>query len=73
MLNNRYDPITPTRNARKVARLIVGSRVVIASGYGHTTLFNSGPCITGYRDRYLIDRTLPRPGATCKAGVSPFT
>ncbi len=73
VLSNRYDPITPPRNARTVARLIVGSRVVIASGYGHTTLYNSGPCITGHRERYLIHRTLPPPGATCEAGVIPFT
>ena len=73
VLSNRYDPITPPRNARTVARLIVGSRVVIAAGYGHTTLFNSGPCITGYRERYLINRTLPPRGARCPAGVLPFT
>ncbi len=32
-----------------------------------------GPCDTGYRERYLLDRTLPEPGATCPAGVLPFT
>ncbi len=73
VINNRYDPITPPRNARTVARLIVGSRVVIAAGYGHTTLLNSGPCTTGYRERYLINRKLPARGATCPAGVIPFT
>ncbi len=73
VLNNRYDPITPISNARTMARLIVGSRVVISSGYGHTTLFNSSPCMTDHRERYLIDRTLPPRGATCKAGVIPFT
>ena len=72
VLSNRYDPITPPRNARTVARLIVGSRVVIAAGYGHTTLYNSGPCITSYRERYLIKRILPPPGAACEAGVIPF-
>jgi hypothetical protein len=56
-----------------MARLITGSRVVITEGYGHTTLLNSGPCGTGYRERYLIDRTLPPLGATCPAGVVPFT
>ncbi len=73
VMNTRYDPITPARNADTVARLITGSRVVITEGYGHTTLLNSGPCGTGYRERYLLDRTLPPPGATCPAGVVPFT
>jgi hypothetical protein len=37
------------------------------------TLLNNGACGAGYRERYLIDRTLPAPGATCPAGVVPFS
>ena len=73
VMSNRYDPITPVQNVDALWRLLVGSRVLIAEGYGHRTLLNSGPWDTGYRDRYLIDRTLPEPGATCPAGVVPFT
>jgi pimeloyl-ACP methyl ester carboxylesterase len=73
ILDHRYDPITPPGNADGVSRLLAGSRVVIAHGYGHTTLLNSGSCDTGYRERHLIDRTLPPQGATCPAGVLPFT
>jgi len=73
VMNTRYDPITPARNADTVSRLIAGSRVVITEGYGHTTLLNSGACGTRYREQYLIDRVLPPPGATCPAGVVPFT
>ncbi len=72
-MNTRYDPITPPRNAGTMSRLIAGSRVVITEGYGHTTLLNSGPCDTGYRERYLLDRGLPPPGSTCPAGVMPIT
>jgi pimeloyl-ACP methyl ester carboxylesterase len=73
VMNTRYDPITPPGNAVAVQRLLVGSRVLNVEGYGHTVLLNSGPCDTGYRERYLIDRTLPAPGATCAAGVGPFS
>ena len=72
VMNTSYDPITPPQNADTVARLIAGSRVLVTEGYGHTTLLNSGSCDAGYRERYLIDRTLPAPGATCPAGVVPF-
>ena len=72
VMNTGYDPITPPQNADTVARLIAGSRVLVTEGYGHTTLLNSGSCDAGYRERYLIDRTLPAPGATCPAGVVPF-
>jgi hypothetical protein len=70
-MNNSDDPITPPQNADTVSRLLVGSRVVIDAGCGHTTLLNSGPCTTGYRDRYLIDRTLGAPGATCRPESFP--
>ena len=73
VMSNRYDPITPVENVGAVSRLLVGSRVLISEGYGHTTLLNSGSCDTAYRDRYLIDRTLPAPGTTCPAGVVPFS
>ena len=73
VMNTRYDPITPPGNAFAVERLVAGSRVLIMEGYGHPALLNSGPCDAGHRERYLIDRTLPAPGATCAAGVVPFT
>ncbi len=73
VMNTRDDPITPRRNAVSNARLLRGSQVLITEGWGHTTILNSGPCDTGYRESYLINRILPAPGTTCAAGVVPFT
>jgi hypothetical protein len=73
IMNTRHDPITPLRNAYTNAGLLRGSRVLVAEGWGHGQISNGGPCDTGYFYRYLIDRNLPPPGATCPAGVTPFT
>ncbi len=73
VMNTRHDPITPVRNASANSGLLRGSRVLVAEGWGHGQITNGGPCDTGYLYRYLIDRTLPPPGTTCPAGVTPFT
>ncbi len=73
ILNNRYDPITPLRNAVTMSRLLRGSRLVIVNGWGHSTLTNPGRCAARYQDQYLIKRRLPPPGATCAPDyANPF-
>ncbi len=73
ILNNRYDPITPLRNAVTMSRLLRGSRLVTVNGWGHTTLTNPGRCVAHYQDQYLINRRLPPWGATCAPDyANPF-
>ncbi|MEU7633501.1 alpha/beta hydrolase [Nocardia sp. NPDC049220] len=70
LVNNRFDPVTPLTAARRAQQELVNARlVVVDGGYGHTT---AGDCTRLLRERYLIDRQLPAPGATCRAGAPPF-
>ena len=73
LINNRYDPITPWRNAVTMARLLPGSRVLTVAGWGHTSMLNPSACSDRHRAAYLVDRTLPPPGATCAPDVVPFS
>ncbi|MEU7767594.1 alpha/beta fold hydrolase [Nocardia sp. NPDC049190] len=70
LVNNRFDPVTPLTAARRAQQELVNARlVVVDGGYGHAT---RGDCTRLLRERYLIDRQLPAPGATCRAGAPPF-
>ena len=73
LLNPRFDPASPHRNAITMNRLLPGSRLLTINGWGHTTLTTQSACKDDSVERYLIDGTLPRPGAVCPTGIVPFT
>jgi pimeloyl-ACP methyl ester carboxylesterase len=72
LLNTRFDPATPHRNAVHMAALLTGSRLVTVEGWGHTALATRSACADGIVEHYLLDRTLPPHGATCQPGIVPF-
>jgi pimeloyl-ACP methyl ester carboxylesterase len=73
LLNPRFDPASPHRNAVTMNRLLPGSRLLTINGWGHTALATRSACKDDSVERYLIDGTLPRRGAVCPTGIVPFT
>ena len=73
LLNPRFDPATPHRNAVTMNRLLPGSRLLTVNGWGHTAAQTHSPCADAAIRRYLLQHALPSAGATCPPGVVPFT
>ena len=72
VLNNRFDPATRLKNAIRMTELLLGSRVVTNEGWGHTVRDTRSTCADDILAGYLIDKTLPKRGATCQPGIVPF-
>ncbi|MFF8732194.1 alpha/beta hydrolase [Streptomyces sp. NPDC015171] len=72
LVGTRYDPATPYANAQALAGELADARLLTNEGYGHTALTNPISCVKTYESRYLIDGTLPPPGATCRQDEPPF-
>ncbi|MFD0823987.1 alpha/beta hydrolase, partial [Micromonospora zhanjiangensis] len=69
--NSWYDPATPYQWAQAVADQVGDrGRLLTYQGWGHG-VYGRTPCTTGAVDRYLIDRALPRRGATCAPAADP--
>ncbi|MGI5212625.1 alpha/beta hydrolase [Plantactinospora sp. CA-290183] len=67
LINSRHDPAGGYEWATNVARQLGRHGVLLSyDGAGHGS-YNSGPCMTGAVDRYLVSLTLPARGATCPA------
>jgi len=73
LLNPRFDPATPHHNALNMNRVLSGSRLLTVNGWGHTALATRSACKDDGVERYLIQGTLPDPGAICPTGIVPFT
>ena len=70
-LNSVHDPATPYVWALDdAAQLGRAARFVTYQGWGHGAYPHSS-CTTGTVDSYLVDRTLPAPGASCPAVPPP--
>ena len=72
VLTTRFDPATPARNARTMASLLIGSRIVTVEGWGHTARDTASMCADAIVERYLVTTALPRRDITCDPGVVPF-
>jgi len=72
IIGTRFDPATPYRNARALARHLPGSRLLTLNGWGHVALGKS-TCIAAYIDRYLVNLALPPPATTCRPDQRPFS
>ncbi|WP_420081987.1 alpha/beta hydrolase [Streptomyces sp. JL4002] len=67
VIGTRYDPSTPYSGSQAMVRELADARLLTNDGYGHTALFNNASsCVSAYETRYLVDGTLPPPGATCR-------
>jgi pimeloyl-ACP methyl ester carboxylesterase len=69
--STRYDPATPLQGADRVASLLPNSRQLTVDGWGHTTLFLSAAADQAV-SAYLLDGTLPAPGAVFTQDLDPM-
>ena len=65
IVGNTYDPATPISGARALRRLLPGSRLVELQTWGHGAIGQSR-CVTERFSAYLVKRSLPDRGATCR-------
>ncbi|BCK70304.1 hypothetical protein Srufu_042570 [Streptomyces libani subsp. rufus] len=72
VIGTTYDPATPYSGAQALAKELAHGRLLTHHGYGHTELTNPSTCVHAYESRYLIDGTLPPPGAACRQDIPPF-
>lgn len=72
LMNSRFDPATPLAAAQRLHGRLPGSALLVHEGGGHVTVQQSG-CMTDAASAYLVDGTLPGPGATCGPDRVPFS
>ncbi len=73
LVNPRYDPATPYRGARAVARLMPNARLLTVNGWGHTSFFAGSACAHRAVSRYLLQVVVPARGTVCGVDHVPFT
>ena len=71
LINTRYDPATPYRNAVRVHRLLPNSALLTVDGVGHGGLAASS-CAHDFAARYLLTGDTPAPGTVCPQDFQPF-
>ena len=71
LINTRYDPATPYRNAVKVRRLLRNSALLTVDGVGHGGLAVSS-CAQQVTARYLLTGATPAAGKVCRQDFQPF-
>lgn len=60
-----HDPATPYAWAQSLASQLESGRLLTAAGASHTSYGRGNACVDGTVNRYLLDLTVPSPGATC--------
>jgi pimeloyl-ACP methyl ester carboxylesterase len=73
VIGNSFDPETPYEGAVAMAQALARARLLTVDGYGHSALLNPSICASTYVSRYVVDGTLPPPGAVCPQTHQPFT
>jgi pimeloyl-ACP methyl ester carboxylesterase len=71
VVGNEFDPATDYHGAQAVAGLLPDARLLTVHAWGHTSWFLSA-CADEAVARYLVDGTLPAPGAVCEQDEVPF-
>jgi pimeloyl-ACP methyl ester carboxylesterase len=71
LLNTRYDPATPYRNAVLVHDLLPNSALLTVDGVGHGALLLSS-CAQDATAQYLLTGALPPPGTVCAQDRAAF-
>jgi pimeloyl-ACP methyl ester carboxylesterase len=64
VVSTTNDPATPYQSGVDLAKQL-GGALLTFEGTQHTVVFQGHPCVDAIATRYLIDVTLPPPGARC--------
>jgi hypothetical protein len=72
VIGNTHDPNTPYRSSLAMSSQLARARLLTVDGYGHTELDNPSACANNHASRYLIAKTLPAKGTSCKQDLVPF-
>jgi hypothetical protein len=71
VVDTTYDPATPYRGGKRLARQLGQSRLLTMRGDNHTAYQGNSTCIDEKVEAYLIDLALPPVGTSCRQEV-PF-
>jgi pimeloyl-ACP methyl ester carboxylesterase len=71
VVDTTYDPATPYRGGKRLARDLGQTRLLTMRGDNHTAYQGNSPCIDEKVEAYLINLALPPVGTSCKQDV-PF-
>jgi pimeloyl-ACP methyl ester carboxylesterase len=71
VVDTTYDPATPYRGGKRLARDLGQTRLLTMRGDNHTAYQGNSPCIDEKVEAYLISLTVPAVGTTCTQQV-PF-
>ncbi len=71
VIGTAYDPATPYQGSVAMAAQLGNARLLTMEGDGHTAYGGNSTCIDAATEAYLVDLTLPEPGAECLQEV-PF-
>jgi pimeloyl-ACP methyl ester carboxylesterase len=72
VVDTTYDPATPYRGGKRLAKDLGQTRLLTMRGDNHTAYGGNSACIDQHVEAYLIDGTLPPAGTSCRQEV-PFT
>ena len=64
VVSTTHDPATPYQAGVDLAKQL-GGALLTFDGTQHTVVFQGEDCVDKYAAAYLIDLTLPPPGAKC--------
>jgi hypothetical protein len=71
VVDTTYDPATPYRGGKRLARDLGETRLLTMRGDNHTAYQGNSACIDQNVESYLIDLAVPPAGTTCRQDV-PF-
>lgn len=71
-LNNRLDPATAAKNAKKMAGLFEGSVFLEQDSVGHGAMWPGSECIEDHVKEYFDHGKLPKEGTVCQPRCQPF-
>ena len=71
-VNNRLDPVTPLKNAQKMATRFEGSGLLVQDNVGHGALFPSAECLWKHVRKYMQHGAMPPEGSMCRFPCRPF-
>ncbi|KAI7332182.1 hypothetical protein KC315_g4770 [Hortaea werneckii] len=72
LIGNTMDPVTPVRNAHKMAKGFHGAVALTQDSAGHCSSSTFSCCTRSYIRQYFQTGELPPPGVVCPADEMPF-